>query len=57
MWQLVQDFEHVIKVFGSVFNNDLEWTEQFGGDQISLLFSSEMLNWHLDSSGLVRTIA
>lgn len=57
MRQLLQDFEQVFKVFVSVFNDDLEWTEQFGGDQVSLLFTSKMLNWHLDSSGLVRTIA
>lgn len=57
MWQLLQDFEEVIKVFVSIFDNDLEWAEQFGGDQVSLLFTSEVLNWHLDSSGLVRSIA
>lgn len=57
VWQLLQDFEQVFKVLVSILNNDLEWTKQFGGDQVPLLLTSEVLNRHLDCSGFIRSIA
>ena len=55
--QLLQDLEQVFKVLVSVLHNDLEWTKQFGGDQVPLLLTAEVLNWHLDCSGFIRPIA
>ena len=55
--QSLQDLEQVVKVFVSVLNDNLEWSKQFGGNQVSLLFTSEMLDWHLDSSWFIGSVA
>lgn len=56
MWNFFQDFEKEIDILCSIFNDNLEWTEQLGRDQFSLLLAPEVLNWHLDGCRLVRSV-
>ena len=58
--QVVRDvfqyLEEVIDVSGTVLNDDLEWTEELGHKEISLLLTPEVLDGHQDRRGLVRSI-
>jgi hypothetical protein len=52
----LQDMKKMVNVSISVFNYDLEWTEQLRRDEVPLLFASEMLDGDLDGCWLVRPV-
>ena len=56
MWQVLECLHQKVNVFVSVFNNNLEWAKKLSGNKISLLNTSEMLQWNLNSSWLKSTV-
>jgi hypothetical protein len=43
---VLQDLQEMVDILVAILNNDLEWTEKLPGDKFSLLFTTEVLNWH-----------
>jgi len=43
VWKIVENLEHSINIFVTVFDNDLEWAKELGGEKFSLLLSSKVL--------------
>lgn len=48
-----QDVKNGIDFLILVVSDDLEGSEQFSSEELELLFTSEMLDGNIDSSGLV----
>lgn len=53
---ILQDLKEIVNVLGAVFDDDLEWAEKLFSNQISLLLSSKVLNWHENRGRLVSSV-
>lgn len=56
MRELLEDFQEEFDVFVSVLDDNLEGTEQLGGEEFSLFLSTEVLNGNFDRCGLIGAI-
>lgn len=52
----LHNIQHLVNILVSIFSHNSEGSKQLSSQKLSLLFTSEVSQWHEDSSWLPRSI-